>query len=58
MAIGTLREYCNELDENFVQGQLIRLEDATIDSNVANAIREEVAKGFFVDIGGYSNVEE
>lgn len=45
MAIGTLTDYMNP--GGFIQGKLIRLENLGDDSHVANAIYEEVEKGFY-----------
>lgn len=50
MAIGNLAEYASseELDKVFVKGQLIRLEDLADDFHIADAIYQEVNKGFYI----------
>ena len=50
MAIGKLEDYMNSPDFSlsFVKGQLIRLEDIDDDFHVADAIYQEVNKGFYV----------
>ena len=45
MAIGTLNDY--KTSGCFLQGKLIRLNDLGDDSHIANAIYEEVAKGYY-----------
>lgn len=49
-AIGTLSQYdtSDEIDKVFVKGRLIRLEDIKDDFHIADAIYEEVNKGFYV----------
>lgn len=53
--IGKLRNYASPQFETFVKSKLFRIEGAGIDDNVASQIYEEVNKGFYVDLGGYSN---
>ena len=50
MAIGTLADYSfsKEFNKVYVKGQLIRLENINDDFHVADAIYQEVNKGFFV----------
>ena len=50
MAIGKLEDYMNSEDFNlsFVKGQLIRLETIDDDFHIADAIYQEVNKGFYV----------
>lgn len=55
MVVSTIQEYCDINDENYIKGKLIRLEDASIDNNIAKAIYDEVNKGFYIDIGGYTS---
>jgi hypothetical protein len=45
MAIGALKDYT--INGGFLQGKMIRLNDLNDDSHIANAIYEEVAKGFY-----------
>lgn len=45
MAIGQLKDYLAV--GGYLQGKMIRLEDIKDDSHIANAIYEEVAKGFY-----------
>jgi len=45
MAIGTLTDYLNP--GTYMKGKMIRLNDLKDDSHVANAIYEEVEKGFY-----------
>ena len=46
MAIGTLTDYMNP--GSFVKGKMIRFENLGDDSHIANAIYEEVNKGFYI----------
>lgn len=46
MAIGTLTDYMNP--GSFLKGKMIRLENLNDDSHIANAIYEEVEKGFYI----------
>lgn len=46
MAIGTLNSYSNS--GAHLQGKMIRLNNLNDDSHIANAIYEEVAKGFYI----------
>ena len=45
MAIGTLNDYSNV--GGYLKGKMIRLENLNDDSHIANAIYEEVEKGFY-----------
>ena len=45
MAIGTLTDYINT--GTYMKGKMIRLNELNDDSHIANAIYEEVAKGFY-----------
>ena len=45
MAIGTLTDYINV--GTYMKGKMIRLNELNDDSHIANAIYEEVAKGFY-----------
>ena len=45
MAIGTLNEY--NQPGGYLKGQLIRLNSLNDDSHIAQAIYEEVSKGFY-----------
>lgn len=45
MAIGTLTDYLN--NGTYMKGKMIRLNELDDDSHIANAIYEEVAKGFY-----------
>ena len=45
MAIGTLNNYA--VNSGYLKGKLIRLNDLKDDSHIANAIYEEVDKGFY-----------
>ena len=53
MAIGKLEDYKNSEDFSlvYVKGQLIRLEDIADDFHIADAIYQEVYKGFFIPQG-------
>lgn len=55
MALGQIQNYIDIENESYIKAQLIRLEDASIDTNIANELYNEVNKGFYIDIGGYSN---
>lgn len=45
MAIGTLQEYATA--GGYLKGKMIRLNELNDDSHIANAIYEEVDKGFY-----------
>ena len=45
MAIGKLSDYATT--GGYLKGQMIRLSDLNDDSHIANAIYEEVSKGFY-----------
>ena len=45
MAIGTLADY--RTAGGYLKGKMIRLNDLNDDSHIANAIYEEVSKGFY-----------
>ena len=45
MAIGKIKDYISE--GSFVQGKMIRLNNLGDDSHIAQAIYEEVEKGFY-----------
>lgn len=45
MAIGQMKDYVT--NGSFIKGQLIRLNELNDDSHIANAIYEEVNKGFY-----------
>lgn len=49
-AIGTLYDYsqAQKLDKVYLKGQLIRLEDIVDDFHIADAIYQEVFKGFYI----------
>lgn len=53
MKIGNLNNYStsNDFDKVYVKGQLIRLDDINDDFHVADAIYQEVYKGFFIPQG-------
>lgn len=50
MKVGTLNNYANssDFDRVYVKGQLIRLDNINDDFHVADAIYQEVNKGFFI----------
>jgi outer membrane lipoprotein SlyB len=48
MAIGTIREYLENAEEQYFKGRLIRFEDNNEDYHVVNAIKEELEKGVFL----------
>lgn len=48
MIISTIDKYLTEGEQNFIQGQMIRLEDLNEDSHMANAIYDELKKGVFM----------
>lgn len=45
MAIGKIRDYSTA--DSYIKGQMIRLENLGDDSHIANAIYEEINKGFY-----------
>lgn len=53
MKIGTLNNYSisSDFDKVYVKGQLIRLNDIADDFHIADAIYQEVYKGFFIQQG-------
>ena len=52
--IGYIASYCNPSKETFIKGQLIRIE-ATCDTAIASQIAQEIQRGFYIEIGGYSS---